>query len=272
MQNTGTVVITGAQSTIGKHVVAEFTRRNWFVIGSTQSLEGVEKNTNILMLQLDLTDGESIRRFVREVFALGRKIDVLINNAAHVLSGPFEGSSQSQIRNLFEVNFFGTLELTRNFIPHFKENDHGTIVNMSSICGLTTFPMLSLYHASKWALEGFTESIMYELQPFNIRLKLVEPGRIMENEYSAMIEFSESVPQEYQELLDKIHKTNWFPGYSYPADVASVVYQASTDNTDQLRYIIGNDSGTLLSERKAGIENESWFTYIKDIVNSRGDE
>ncbi len=264
---TGTVVITGVNSTLGRHIASTFIEEGWRVYGSSRDGQLNDSALDIRISPLDLTDTNSIKNFASRILNSGDGIDVLINNAGHVLSGPFEGCTDQQIRRQFEVNFFGTVELIRQFLPHFKQRKSGTVINVSSLCGLTTFPMLSLYHASKWALEGFTESVMYELAPLGIRMKLIEPGGIKENEYSSTVEFAETVPAEYEGLMHQIHKTDWFPDFSHPAMVARVIYGAATDNTARLRYIVGSDSEQLLAQRKKGLEDESCFSYINDIVN-----
>jgi NAD(P)-dependent dehydrogenase (short-subunit alcohol dehydrogenase family) len=269
---TGTAVITGVNSTLGKHIASEFIAQGWRVYGSARDTDSPVAASGVQMMQLDLTDSDSIKRFAAQVLASGHEIDVLVNNAGHVLSGPFEGCSEQQVRRQFEVNFFGTIELTRQFLPHFKRRKSGTVVNISSLCGLTTFPMLSLYHASKWALEGFTESAMYELAPLGIRVKLIEPGGIKENEYSSTVEFADKVPKEYEELMHRVHKTNWFPDFSNPADVAKEVFRAATDGSNRLRYIIGNDSEMLLSQRSRGIRDESCFQHTRQLINGSDDE
>lgn len=269
-----TVLITGVYSTLGRHIAKLFLDNDWHVIGTTRNLEKSnnlinKEQPNVTILQLDLFTKNDMENIMTTVKSKFDKIDVLINNAGHVLTGPLEGMSEKQIRNQMEVNFLAPVLLIKKMLPLFKAQKKGAIINISSLCGLVTFPMFSMYHASKWALEGFSESLMYELEPFNIKVKLIEPGGIKDNDYSSMIEFGELSVDEYDKLLHKVHNTNWFPSFTHPKDIAKIVYDAATDNTSQLRYPVGEDCTLFLKERTEGFMNEKAFDNIKNRINGK---
>lgn len=215
---------------------------------------------------MNLENQKSIHKTIEAILKTESRIDLLINNAGFVLSGPFECLSDEQIRRQMEVNFFGTVFMIKAIIPKLKTQQNSSIINMSSLCGLVTFPMLSMYHASKWALEGFSESLMFELESFGIKVKLIEPGGVKDNDYAANVEFASHEKPEYKELLDKVHKTNWFPSFSEPSYIAQEVYRAAHDQSAQLRYKIGSDCTLFLEERNQGFANENYIKNIKKRI------
>jgi short-subunit dehydrogenase len=170
------VLITGGSSQLGFELVNAFAQSKWKVHATTRNIQKLSEKhqiPNVTFHQLDLSQEQDIYALMAKLSTQETQIDLLINNAGFVLSGPFEGSSDAQIRRQMDVNFFGTLFTIKALLPKFKTQKKGSIINISSLCGLTTFPMLSVYHASKWALEGFTESLMFVLAQFNITVKKI---------------------------------------------------------------------------------------------------
>ncbi|MCF8427062.1 MAG: SDR family oxidoreductase [Bacteroidia bacterium] len=262
-------LITGGTSQLGFELVKCFAQNNWRVHATTRNLKKLtEKHQipNVTFHQLDLTLEKEISEFINKLSSLEPQIDLLLNNAGFVLSGPFEACSDEQIRRQMDVNFFGTLFTIKALLPKFKSQKNGTIINISSLCGLTTFPMLSVYHASKWALEGFTESLMYELAPFGIRVKLIEPGGIMDNNYQSKIEFAEKDLIEYKQLLDKVHHSNWFPSFTSPEEIANKLVKIAEENSLQLRHRIGEDCELLLNERMENQADEQFLLNTKNRI------
>lgn len=264
-------IITGANSMIGKALVEKFSNENWKIHATirSKSNKNLIQGENIIYHEMNLENQKSINKTIAKILKLESKIDLLINNAGFVLSGPFECLSDEQIRRQMEVNFFGAVFMIKSVIPALKKQQGSTIINMSSLCGLVTFPMLSMYHASKWALEGFSESLLFELEPFGINVKLIEPGGVKENDYAANVEFAKNKNPEYQELLNKVHKTNWFPSFSEPIYIAQEVFKASQDNSSKLRYTIGADVALFLEERAQGLSNESYLSKIKARISGQ---
>lgn len=260
------VLVVGANSTIGFFLINKFFNEGWQVFASASTKKRIPekrvKGVNYLVLNLEKS--KSIKKTIAQLIKVEQKIDVVINSAGLVFSGPIEGFSEVQIRRQMEVNYFGVVNIIRAILPSMRKHKLGTIVNISSLCGLLSFPMLSIYHASKWALEGFSESIYYELQPFGIKVKLIEPGGIKAHSNSSNIQFAENNIEEYESLKSKVHATTWFPSFTEPEEVAQRIYHATTDNSNQLRYLIGEESKLFLQERGDIIACEDYLTKMKN--------
>jgi NAD(P)-dependent dehydrogenase (short-subunit alcohol dehydrogenase family) len=238
------VLITGASSGIGLETAKLFQTKNWEVVATMRSpekAEDLQKIANIECLKLDVTDTDSIAAAIAETLEKFGRIDVVINNAGYGLLGPFEAASDEQVRRQFETNVFGLMNVCREIIPLFRNQKRGTIVNISSISGLAALPFSSLYAASKFAIEGFSESLQYELDPFGIRVKLIEPGSIKTDFYGR----SEEVAQKdglaiYDERLEKFLEFMNKGGAEAPdgSIVAQTIYDAVTDGSKRLRYSV----------------------------------
>jgi len=244
------VFVTGASSGIGKETVKLFQAKNWKVAATMRSperSEDLQKIADVECFGLDVTDAATIEAaFAAAVEKFGR-IDVVVNNAGYGLMGPFEAASDEQVRRQFETNVFGLMNVCRTAIPYFRANKRGYIVNISSLGGRTAFPFSSLYNATKWAVEGFTESLQYELEPFNIRMKLIEPGPIKTEFYGR----SEDIARKdglavYDERFDRFLEFMKKGGEEAPdgSAVAQVIYDAVTDGSAKLRYPV-NTKGLL---------------------------
>jgi short-subunit dehydrogenase len=260
------VLIVGASSQIGRELVNFFYENGWIVFATVSSKKTIPKSSieNVTYLSLNLQKTKSIQKVIAKLIRKETKIDVVINSAGLVLSGAIEAFTEEQIRRQMEVNFFGVAFVVQAILPSMRENKGGVIVNVSSLCGLITFPLLSIYHASKWALEGFSESIYYELQEVGVKVKLIEPGGVKQSGGSSNIEFAKKSIFEYEQLQSKVHSTSWFPSFSETKEVAEVIYNAAIDNSDKLRYIVGTESTAFLAERGTDFENES---YLKSMRN-----
>jgi NAD(P)-dependent dehydrogenase (short-subunit alcohol dehydrogenase family) len=251
-----TVLITGASTGIGKATALFFQQQGWNVVASMRSPEKateLAKLDRVSCLRLDVTDPESISQAVQTTLAQFGAIDVLINNAGYGLVGAFEASERSQIERQFATNVFGLMDVTRAVLPHFRDRKQGVIVNIASIGGRVTFPLYSLYHSTKWAIEGFSESLQYELKPFNIKVKLVEPGAIKTDFYSRSADImSRPNLTAYDRFVAKVLPKTEKAGMdgSPPEVVAQIIYKASTDGTWKLRYPAGKNAGMLLFLRK----------------------
>ncbi len=174
-----TVLITGTSSGFGKLTAKKFQLEGWNVIATMRSPEKETELTqldNVLVTRLDVTDADSITDAVVKGLERFGKIDVLVNNAGYVVAGVTEEISEENARRQFDVNVFGVLNVMQAVLPHFRANKSGTIVNFSSIGGKITTPFMAIYQSSKFAIEGLTEAMQYELDRLNIKLKLIEPG------------------------------------------------------------------------------------------------
>ena len=237
-----TVFITGTSSGIGRETAKLFHKNGWNVIATMRTtIKEMELNKleNVKVLQCDVTNHDSIRTAINDGISAFCKIDVLVNNAGIYTTNPLEKVSDETITAVVETNIKGTLFMTKAIIEHFRENKSGTIVNISSIAGRVTFPFQSIYHTSKWAIEGFSESLYYELKQLNIRVKIVEPGMVKTNIYNSVMAFPiEQYPNEYQTIFKKWHNyllKNYNNGYSPRLD-AETIYRAVNNRSSKLRY------------------------------------
>jgi len=250
-----TVLITGASTGIGKATALLFQKRGWNVVATMRSPEQATELSQLahtLCLRLDVTDSESITAAITNAIARFQQIDVLINNAGYSLVGVFEASTSEQIQRQFATNVFGLMEVTRALLPYFRDQRSGVIANVASVGGHVGFPLYSLYHGTKWAVEGFSESLQHELKPFQIRVKIIEPGPIKTDFYDRSPEImTKSGLNAYDQFVAKIlPKMNKLGKTGHPPEqVAETIYQACTDGSWRLRYPTGG-AGSLLFLRK----------------------
>ncbi|WP_221392752.1 SDR family oxidoreductase [Dyadobacter sp. NIV53] len=246
-----TIFITGASAGLGRSTAKLFQSKGWKVIATMRTPEKeteLNQLENVTILPLDVTKINQIETTVKIALALG-DIDVVFNNAGYGLIGPLESYSETQIRDQFETNFFGVIWVTQAFIPYFKEKRSGLFITTTSLCGLTSYPLSSIYNASKWALEGWSESMSYDLALFNIGIKTVAPGGIKSN-YMNVMKVNED--NEYDTLMQRL--TEGFTDgtlmeFSETIVIAEVVYLAATDEKDQLTYPAGNDAMRIYNKR-----------------------
>jgi NAD(P)-dependent dehydrogenase (short-subunit alcohol dehydrogenase family) len=263
---TKTVFITGASTGIGLATAKLFQQQGWNVVATMRS---PEKDTelanlpNVLCLAVDVTEVETIHAAIDRAIAQFGTIDVVVNNAGYALIGAFEACEMAEIRRQFETNVFGLMEVSRAILPHFRLRKQGVLVNVASIGGRSAFPIYSPYHATKWAVEGFSESLQYELRQFNIKVKIIEPGPIKTDFYSRSITVAKQAGltayDEYVKRtlpqLDRAGATG-----SPPEVTAQVIYQAATDRSWKLRYPAGGNAGFILGWRK--LLPDAWFTAL----------
>ncbi|TGN02369.1 SDR family oxidoreductase [Leptospira yasudae] len=250
-----TVLITGTSSGIGKAAAKHFQSKGWNVIATMRNPEKeteLKNLPNLLCTKLDVTDGQSIDKAIAEGIKAFGEIDVLVNNAGYGLVGPFEGASKEQIQRQFDTNVFGAMDVIQKILPHFRKKRKGLIINVASMGGRITFPLYSLYHSTKWALEGFTESLQYELHPFGIRVKLIEPGAIATDFIGRSSDStSEQAPGEYKQFSEAVFKNMEDAMMTSRSEaVAKVIFKAAKSSSKRLRYVVGMDAKTLLGLRK----------------------
>ena len=244
-----TILITGASSGIGKAAALKFSAEGWNVIATMRSPEKEQELTqfpNILVTKLDVQDTDSIRSAIAEGIAKFGQIDALVNNAGYGQNGIFEATSPQKVKEQFDVNVFGVMNVTRAILPHFRGQKSGLILNISSGAGKFTLPLLSLYSASKFALEGFSEALSFELSALNIGVKIIEPGGTSTNFIAVAQEQFAYDPtlSDYNPFVaaaGKMFDTLKGQVLATPQEVANVIYTAATDGTDTLRYVIGNE-------------------------------
>ena len=253
-----TVLITGASTGIGRATAERFHREGWNVGATMRSpADGQELSqlSNVHVTRLDVTDQESIATAVAEVSERFGSIDVLVNNAGFGAYGPLEITSTETIRRQFDTNVIGLLEVTRAVIPIMRSQGDGVIVNISSMGGRMAFPFGSLYHGSKFAVEGISEALAYEMMTLGIKVKVVEPGAVA-TDFGGR-SFVLTVDPEggpygaaVQTVLTNM-ATMMEDGIAGSEEPAEVIFTAATDGTSQFRYISGNDAATILGARQS---------------------
>ena len=191
---------------------------------------------------------------------------MVLNNAGYGLMGTFESANRESIIRQFNVNVQGLFDVTQKTLPHFRKNKAGMFINISSIGGRTTIPLMPVYHSTKWAVEGFTESLKWEMAQIGVQVKLVEPGAVATNFEGSSLDMQHN-PEltEYNEIVGKFTEamnkmdTSMM---STPEVIAEVIYTAATDGKDTLRYRAGADALQLLDARST-MSDEGFFAMQK---------
>lgn len=233
-----TVFITGASSGFGKLTAKKFQSEGWNVVATMRTPQAeteLNELENVLVTELDVTKPNTIEQAVAEAKTKFGTIDVLVNNAGYGTAGPLEAATDKEIRAQMEVNFFGLINVTKAVLPTLRAQKEGTIVNLSSIGGRITFPYFSLYHATKFAVEGLTESMQYELNALGIKMKLVEPGAFKTDFGTRSLNvFDSSKYVDYQDQLQLFfgNVEQMIKNSGDPQEVADAIYSASTDQSD----------------------------------------
>lgn len=263
------VLVTGASSGIGKETVRLFQSKEWKVAATMRSPEKDEdlgRIVDVESIRLDVTDRDSIRAALDETLAKFGQIDAVVNNAGYSVLGPFEASTDRQMRDQFETNVFGLMNVCREIIPYFRERKSGIIVNVASMGGRLTFPFYSLYHATKWAVEGFSESLQYELRPFGIKVKIIEPGPIKTDFYGrSMSRAEQDGLHQYEQMFEKAEPNIRRAGEEAPGPeiVAEAIYTAINDGSWRMRYE-PNAKGILTL--RTLLPDRAFFALVRKVV------
>ena len=241
-----TVLITGCSSGYGLETARHFHEQGWNVVATMRTPREnlLPRSERLRVLALDVTRPESIAAALE---ASG-PIDVLVNNAGLGLFGAFEVTPMSTVRELFETNTFGVMAMTQAVLPQFRARRFGTIVNVTSSATLAPMPLVAVYTASKLAIEGFTASLAFELEAFNVRVKLVEPGYGPSTSFTSngQARMQGLLPEPYAPLAKRIFASLAQPApVTSPSDVAEVVWRAANDSTGKLRFPAGPDAVAL---------------------------
>ena len=243
-----TIFITGASSGIGKETAKYFQINGWNVVATMRNPEKESELTgleNVFVTKLDVLDLDSINQAINNGIQKFGSIDVLLNNAGYGAYGPLESFPREKILRQFNTNVIGLLDVTRAILPHFRENKKGIVMNVSSMGGKMTFPLGSLYHGTKFAVEGISESLRYEVEQFGGKVKIIEPGAIATDFAGRSFDFNNDEKlSAYQNIVGKIMTV--FPQMIKNASstnvVTKVIYEAATDGTNRLRYMAGKDA------------------------------
>lgn len=264
MQGDKVALVTGSSSGIGFETSLMLARAGFNTYASMRNLEKSKNITEIAkkeklplqVVQLDVNNDGSVKDAIVKILKADQRIDVLINNAGYGLFGSVEDTSIEEIKAQFETNFFGVVRVTQQVLPLMRRQNSGTIVNVSSVGGRIGLPALSAYHSTKFALEGLSESIAFELEPFGIRVVIIEPGVIRTNILNSSSSAKKALDPKSpyfslsQKLNDNFKSMMESELSSPPEEVAKVILQAVTSENPQLRYSVGDDAANLIYARK----------------------
>ena len=244
-----TMMITGSSTGYGKAAAEFFLDKGWNVLATMRQPEKAvfaDKTGRLKVLPLDITSEDSIRAAIAAGVEAFGAIDAFVNNAGIGLASAFEATPDAVTREIFETNSFGVFTACRAIIPVMRRQGGGTIINVTSSAGIGPMPMVAVYCASKWAVEGFTESLAYELEPFGIKARLVEPG------YAPTTSFTTNsgdrmnglIPDDYGAYAQTYFQrmANYPTPYCNEQEVAEAIFAAATDEARQVRYLAGADT------------------------------
>jgi NAD(P)-dependent dehydrogenase (short-subunit alcohol dehydrogenase family) len=271
--NQKVAIVTGSSTGIGYETSIALARGGFITYATMRNLskaEGIKsvatkESLRLHVTQLDVTDDLSVKNAVQSILYKEGRIDVLVNNAGYVLSGAFEDLAIDEIKAQYETNVFGLIRTTQAVLPIMRKQKSGIIVNISSGAGRFGYPGHSAYISTKFAVEGLSESVSYELQPFGIKVVIVEPGVIRTNIVNTMVvaRKSQDPNSPYSQIMQKM--ANSFEGLmknsSSPDLVANVVLNAVKHENPNLRYLAGNDLEQWL-EAKRNMSDEEFYKMM----------
>lgn len=269
-------IVTGSSSGIGLETVLTLARNGYFTYATMRNPEKdapiknalKKENLPIKVIQLDVIDDESLKNAIDHVTSEAGRIDVLVNNAGYGLVGALEELSMEEIKTQYETNLFGLVRVIQAVLPTMRKQRSGRILNLSSGAGLFGYPGGSAYVSSKFAVEGLSESMAYELEPFGIRVILIEPGFVQTNFANSMViaKKAQDPTSPYSQMMQRIAASSSELAKSgSSADlVANVILDAATNPNPRLRYLVGKDVEAWAASKKSMDESE-FFNMIKKI-------
>lgn len=265
-------VVTGSSSGIGFETSLTLARNGFHTYATMRNVEGksnriidIAKNENLHLqaIQLDVDDNKSVLHAINKVVKESGRIDVVVNNAGYALVGALEQTSIEEIKGQFETNFFGAVRVMQAVIPTMREQKSGKIVNITSMGGRVAIPLDPIYHGTKFALEGLSESIRYELEPYGINIILIEPGAVGSNFWKNFKMAAKASDHDesdnsntnnapYKQLKDKMLESfkQMEQNTIHPSEVANVILQAVNTDNPEFRYVVGNDASMVLESRR----------------------
>jgi NAD(P)-dependent dehydrogenase (short-subunit alcohol dehydrogenase family) len=274
-------VVTGSSTGIGYETALTLTRNGFYTYATMHKLDGeseqkianITKSENLPLqvIQLDVNNAKSVIDAINRIVKEKGRIDVTVNNAGYALIGAFEETSMDEITAQFETNFFGAIRVMQAVIPIMRKQRSGRIVNITSMGGRIAIPLDSIYHGTKFALEGLSESLQYELEPFGIKIILIEPGAIGSNFWKNLkmaTKISDPNIAVYRQLENNMSEAlkqmvqNTIPS----SEVAKVILQAVTSDNPEFRYIVGKDAASII-EARGNMSDKEFQNLIKKQFN-----
>ncbi|HEY7570194.1 MAG TPA: SDR family oxidoreductase [Nitrososphaeraceae archaeon] len=281
-------VVTGSSSGIGFDTSLTLARNGFHTYATMRKLEGEgskqmadilkDENLPLEIIQLDVDNDKSVTEVINRIAKEKDRIDVVVNNAGYALVGALEQTSMEEIREQFETNFFGAVRVMQTIIPIMREQKSGKIVNITSMGGRVAIPLDPIYHGTKFALEGLSESMRYELEPFGINIILIEPGAVGSNFWKNFkmaakasghydVDNGNMNNAPYKQLENKMLESfkQMEQNTIHPSEVANVILQAVKTDNPELRYVIGNDASMVLESRRNLSDNE-FQNFMKKTI------
>lgn len=268
---THTVLITGCSSGFGLASAKLFLARGWNVIATMRTPDPAlfESHGRLLVTALDVTNPHSISEAIAKGIARFGRIDALVNNAGVGLFGAAEATPADVTQQVFETNTFGVMAVARAVIPHMRERGSGTIVNVTSSVGIAPMPLVAVYTASKYAIEGYSEALAHELSTFGVRVKIVQPGLAPTTSFAAKSggRRDDLLPAAYGPFAGRYLASmqNYPTAYTTETDVAEATYAAATDSDDKLRYPAGADS-TMLAQLRSSLPEHEFMGRMRTMT------
>jgi NAD(P)-dependent dehydrogenase (short-subunit alcohol dehydrogenase family) len=248
------------------------TMRNMEGGGGANQITDIAKNEELPLevIQLDVNNDKSVADAIDRIVSEKNRIDVVVNNAGYGFTGALEETSMDEIKSQFETNFFDAVRVMKSVIPIMRKQATGIIVNTTSLSGKVPLPLESVYTASKFALEGISESMQYELEPLRIKIIIIEPGGVGSSflKSSKVPSKTSDLNSSYRSIENKISESfkQWSQNLMHPSEVAKVVLEAVTSDNPDLRYIVGKDASTMIERRRSMPDRE-----FHDMINKQFD-
>ena len=265
-------LVTGSSSGIGFETALALARENYFTYASMRNTSKAGKiqeiakkeNLNLKVIELDVDKEDSIKSAVKKIQEQKGRIDVLVNNAGYGLFGCIEDITMDELKAQFQTNFFGIVSLIQEIAPIMRKQGSGIIVNISSVAGRIGFPGTPAYISSKFALEGLSECMRYELSPFGIKTIIIEPGVIQTNFFSSMKVAYGKPGSPYKEITEKVMNGVKMMAEmgTPPVEVAKTIMKAIKTAEPLPRYVVGSDASMFLEAKKMKTDLE-FENYIK---------
>ena len=276
MNRNKTALVTGCSSGIGYSTCLLLARNNFKVYGTVRNLSKANKIQEVIdkekiplkIILLDVNDSESIQNAIRDILYDSRKIDVLINNAGYGMFGPIEDITTEDVKLQFETNFFGVIRLIKEIVPIMRKQGNGTIVNISSMVGRFGVPLNAAYVSSKFAIEGLSESISYELAEFGIKIIVIEPGVVQSNFFNNLKINGLDTSSPYYELMKKrvsFLKTAMKNSPTSSSQVANTILDALNSKSPEFRYVIGMDAKNSI-QKKGSLSDKKFMKWVSDGI------
>ena len=264
-------LVTGSSSGIGYETSLALAREGYFTYATMRDLKkeavikkiAEEENLPLKVIELDVDNDDSVQNAVKTIIEEKQRIDVLVNNAGWGIWGTAEDISIEEFRAQFETNFFSVVRMIQKVAPIMRKQGTGDIVNISSIAGRIGFPVSTAYISSKFAIEGLSESLRYELGPFGVDVIIIEPGVIKTNFFDSM-KTAKKDDDVYKEITEKVISGVKMMAEmgTPPKEVANVIIKSLKDEKPLPRYVVGNDAAMFLEAKKMKTDIE-FENYLK---------